>query len=405
VAGPSPSPRRFGSLQGLRGGAEDMGVVVISIAGHEVQRLEIEGPIALAELRASAVDVHLTGTGNQRIEQLRIEREGSIKGCHMCGASVEATQAEGIIRQQDGELVMERATGISVSVTNMANSPIVHIVDATDCVFRRIRLRMAPGGQLVECRGNVRFVSCVDAFVAGVAGDPLVVGAAFDADAEDEDPLLRNSVFMRVALEGETLSAFLGAAVQASIVDPDPDSVRDSLESVPEAVREGLAEMMLQRLSEKAPRPQAVDIAAAMVLEMRRTRIAPWTVDWLLLHVFRILGYGRLVGPPVAVWAIGVGIVLGVRLWEAVDRPHGFISSAGFAAGVGWEEVVRYAGDVLLSATLLPVTWVRTGTTAEIVGLSGGYLVAARVLLAIPVLFAVGAARSRLRVRPAQLSH
>jgi hypothetical protein len=392
-------------LQGSEGGLEDPGIVAISVAGHATPWLEVEGPIELAELRTSAVDVRLTGTGNQRVEQLRIEREGSIEGCHMCGATIDALQGEGVVRQQDGEIVMERTSGISVSVANMANSPVVHVVEATSCVFRRIKLRMAPGGRLIECRGNVRFVSCVDAFVVGVADDPLLVGAALDPDSGDEDLPLRNSVFMRVALEGETLSAFLGAAVEASIVDPDPQSVRRSLAKVPEPVREGTAELMLQRLSEKAPRPQAVDIAAAMVLEMRRTRISPWTVDWLLLHIFRILGYGRLVGPPLAVWAIGVGIVLGIRFWEAVDRPGGFISSTGIAADVQWGGMLRYAGDVLLSAALLPVTWIRTGTTADVVGLSGGYLVAARVLLAIPVVFAIGAARSRLRVRPAQLSH
>lgn len=397
-----------GAFVRIEGGAKEtdqQGILRITVSGGFAREVTIDGAVDLAELRIGRARVHLTGVGEQRVERLVLDRLASVHGCRMCGTNIEATEANGVVTQRDGEVAISRARSIRMTAPKGISGPIVTVRDASGCLFEGLRLRLPPGARLVECRGSVRLVSCTAAFVIGAADAPLTVGAAFEDDGQPEDEVLRNSVLMGVKLESATLTAFLGAAAQASVMDPAPASVRSTLLCVPESIREGVAEMMLQRLSEKATRPQAVDIAASVVLEMRRRRIDRWTLDWLLLHAFRVLGYGRLVGPPLAVWAgMAIAIVL-ARLVQAVDEPSGALSPAGLADGAELTAMAYYAGNVLLTIVFLPLSWIRAGSTAELVGLAGGYLVAARVLLAVPLVFAIGAARSRLRVRPAALTH
>jgi len=264
--------------------------------------------------------------------------------------------------------------------------------------FDGIIVSIEPDGALLDCVGRIALMSAVRGRIISHPPGRLVIGAASDdATPIDDQPELDGATIAGVYVDSQSVRKVLNAASSAAQFDLAPDGSSELLGSVALSTRLQVAERLHALLLERARNPHTVDAAKAALLEARRGRVRGANSDFILLSLSRLFGYGQSVIRPVVVWALVVAIILVHRLIAALDDHRGFIRSAPLHIQVDHAMWVK-AGDTLLSTLLLPANWVRLQEAAPAVGLSGGYLSAARLFLLILVLLFLAAARRRLRV-------
>jgi hypothetical protein len=263
-----------------------------------------------------------------------------------------------------------------------------------------IAVEVGESGRIERCAGCIRLRRCWGT-IMGDGEHLLTVDFDVGGEVADSDAL-RGAVLMDVRIGADSLAAIIAASEEVRVLDPIPASIGWSLEHVRTGERSGIAELLHDRLSEKAKRPNTVDAAAVAVLETRRNAAKRPGVDWLLLHTYGALGYGRKVGRPLGLW-LGIVVVLcAARLGAAFEDSRGVISWHNGPVVASVPRALSDGGDVVLSVALLPFTWGGTSTAdlSKRVGVIGGYLIAARILLLLPLLTAGAAVRRRIRVRP-----
>lgn len=336
------------------------------------------------------------------LERLDLEVAG-LTGAYLGGNNVVVNR--GVCRAFTDDEYVEVRYAREVSVKGHHTSLPVRLVDVRESQLTDIRITVPRRGAAIDCMGDITLEECrgrVDG--RGKQARNHTRDASLSvaiAPKQGSDGPFEGAGLSDFELDGRTLDELLNHADDLRSLDPTPASIPTALKLVNRDERARIAEQLHDQLSLKSQRPRTVDAAGREVLRARRAGLDARRIDWWLLSIYGLVGYGRSIRRPLMLFVAFVTMVLTYRIALAFHRDAGFLHSGdGLAISWSWP-AVRRAGDVFLTVVLLPVTFAtKNSSPANTVGLSGGYLVAARVILGLPAVVVLAAARRYLRVKP-----
>lgn len=293
--------------------------------------------------------------------------------------------------------------GAYVSPPPLVRADVIVTGQVMRCELIGVTLDARPGSLLEDCTGSIRLVSCREATIVGSRRDPLFVAADFPISIDERPRPLEGAVLLDVAIAPASMAAVVAESEMARVFDPAPETLERSLRSFDASRRTSIAELLHDRLGQKALRQQTVDTAAIALLDMRRSSARRSSGEWLLLNGYRLLGYGRRIARPLTLWLVIVSFTLGFRVNDALREESGLLSVHGGHVQIASAgPALKAAGNDALTIALLPVTWSHGAEQGveQRVGIHGGYLSLLRLLMIVPLLAAAGGVRRRVRVRP-----
>lgn len=335
------------------------------------------------------------------VHQLQVDRGREVEGVHLSGLVVAVRHGSFHGSGDGGSVSVQRTHDVELS--RRQGDPRVEICDwIQDARFDDVRVAVMPNARIEGCTGSIRLLRCVEATIEGRRGRPLDLEAVFELRDDSALGPLDGAVIRNVRIAPTSVRAIVAASSTVRVLDPAPDSVVDSLAAIDREDQTSVAELLHDRISDKAKRQETVDAAAMAVLDMRRRNARRFGTEWALLTGHWALGYGRRIARPLAVWATIVVLVLGFRIEHAARAPSGYLAVGHGIHFRSPERAVVAAGNIVLTVALLPLSW-NKGVDDHVeqrVGLSGGYLMALRVAMIVPLVAAASAIRRRVRVRP-----
>jgi hypothetical protein len=269
-----------------------------------------------------------------------------------------------------------------------------------DSAFEDLRLSAMIGSRLERCHGKIRLMSCRNATIQGAA-EPLHVEAAFSVSTAVAQRAFGGGELKDVVIEPGSIERIALIADQLRVLDPAPRMLHEAIAAVDGDKRLRVAELLHDRMSEKAARQHTVDTAAVSVLGLRRKAARRFRTEWWLLSSYAVLGYGRMIRRPLLLWLALVVLALGARFYRATSTTAGFVTDRSGVHVRSSFGAAKVGGDIVLTTVLLPVTWSKSAGTAESrLRIAGGYLTALRLAMIVPLLAIAGAIRRRLRIKP-----
>jgi hypothetical protein len=396
----------------IEGFADATGPARCAVRGGPAPLLTVGGWL---RARSATVKGAELDAGRLQVEQLAVGDAGSVAGTYLGNLRVavrrgeldaQVDEAAGTLvrharRATLGETLFERLTmelyGSPPPVTVTVTGQIV------DSELLGVVLTARPGALLEHCSGDVTLVECPGATIIGRRHAPLRVMSAFpELGARGTRPL-EGAMLVDIVIERDSLSAVIAEAETATVLDPAPETLEPALYGDDGTLDASLAELLHDRLGEKATRQQTVDAAASAVLDARRYGTSFPHSEWLLLTAYWLLGYGRRIARPLTLWLLVVSVTLGMRAHHGLDDDAGLLRlHDGTTQIVASHANVVSAGADVLTILLLPISWGHGSeeSVEQRAGVPPGYLPALRVLLLVPLLAVAGGVRRRVRVRP-----
>jgi hypothetical protein len=388
------------TLVALRSEPRSVGFMALGVWGEvdetgRGRRLELAGVSNVGTLRSKGATLAVHGGFCSDLAELDIE--GGIAGATIGELGVDVLDGRCVVVDLDDGPCVERASGARfVGASRQAHMTCRDVADST---FENIAVSVETDGLVVRCAGEIRIVRAAGARILADASRRLVLGAVSDDRTPLEDrPELDDAVLSGVYLAPGSIKKLLEAVGTVAQLDLAPAACSEVIAALPIDVRLQVAERLHSVIVLKARSPQTVDAASAALLEARRERTRRVSLEYLLLSTARLFEYGQSLRRPLVVWAVLTAAIVLHRAEVAIRDKAGLIGLHPHFHIEFTEHLWYRAGDSILSTILLPANWVRLQETAPAVGLSGGYLSAARLVLLLVVILFLTAARRRLRV-------
>ncbi len=394
LGGAAEAPGRFGFVR----------VEIASQAsGHGVEaEIRADGPGNVAKLRSFGAVVVVDRRFCGRLREIDIG--GSLAGAVIGRTRVQVGTGSCHAFQREDALHLEEAT--NAQFHGEADDVRLVVRHARRARFERVLLSVEQNGSLEQCSGVIRLITAECARVMGArdeAANPekrLVIAAATDDESRLADaPAMRDAVITNAYIAPHSVRKVLDGAKDAAQFDLATNAFHVLLAGTPAQTRVEIGERLRALIGEKAHNPETIQAAGAALLDARREEARGVNFDYVLLSIARVFDYGRSLRRPLAIWACVVATIVAHRVYQALKDPRGDVVWH-HGLHVSWDggHLLFTFGDTVLSILLLPANWVRLQEASGAVGLTGGYLSGARLVLLIVVVLFLAAARRRLRV-------